>query len=198
MVSQRARQPEVREEAAVAKPGDGGDPVAFEGQNEDRVGGRDPSLRVGEIAAEGRLGVGPRGHDAQRPATHLLPVAEEGADRVLSLVLERQRRHGEPGVVGEQSDHLVDVAALDRLREAPNQPALGGGVGTRGALAVDVRQSLFQGCTGALQGALDRELARFEHLGGLGDAEAEHVAQHQHHALARRQGLKRGNERELD
>jgi hypothetical protein len=100
------------------------------------VGVRDRRLRVGEVAAEGRLGAGPDGDDTQPPATQLFPVAEEGADRAVALVLERQGRHREPGVLGEQGDHLVEVAALDGVGETPDQPALDGGVGPRGALAV--------------------------------------------------------------
>ena len=65
-------------------------------------------------------------------AAQLRAVAEEGGDRLAALVLERQGRHREPGVVGEQRDHAVDVAALDRVGEAPDELALAGGVG-RGA-----------------------------------------------------------------
>jgi hypothetical protein len=41
-------------------------------------------------------------------------------------------------------------------------------------------------------------LARVEHLGDLGSAEAEDIAQHEHRALAGRQGLESDHERELD
>src|SRR5207249_13428 len=40
LTSQRARQPEAREEAFVAEPGDGGDPLALESQHEHGVGAR--------------------------------------------------------------------------------------------------------------------------------------------------------------
>ena len=95
-------------------------------------------------------------------------------------------------------DHAVDVAALDGVGEAPDQSALAGGVRARGALAVGGRQPLLEGCPGALQGALHRDLARVEHLGDLGGAEAEHVAQHECRALAGRQPLQRDDERKLD
>ena len=39
----------------------------------------------------------------------------EPGDRLASLVLERQGRHREQGIVGEQRDHPVDVTALDRV-----------------------------------------------------------------------------------
>jgi len=118
LISQRSRQPEAREEAFVAEPGDGGDPLALESQHEHGVGARGRRLRVGEVATEGRLGVGPGGQEPERPATEIFPVAKEGADRVLSLVLERHRRHREKGVVAEEGDHLVDIAALYGVSQA--------------------------------------------------------------------------------
>jgi hypothetical protein len=36
----------------------------------------------------------------------------------------RRRRHGEPGIVGEQRDHAVDVTGGERIRETPGQDAL--------------------------------------------------------------------------
>jgi hypothetical protein len=51
-------------------------------------------------------------------------VAEEGGDRLVAVVLERQGRHREQGIVGEQRDHPVDIAALDRAGEASGEFAL--------------------------------------------------------------------------
>jgi hypothetical protein len=48
----------------------------------------------------------------------------------------------------------------------------------------------------ALQRALDRGLAAVEHVRHLGGVEAEHVAQHQHGALARREVLECRDERQ--
>jgi len=116
----------------------------------------------------------------------------------VSLVLERLRRHREQGVVGEQVDDVVDVAALDGVGEARDQLALAGGVRPRGAVAVGGRQARFEGRSGALERALDRGLARVEHVGDLGGAEAEHVTQHECCALAGRQALEGDDERKLD
>ena len=102
------------------------------------------------------------------------------------------------GVVGEQRDHRVDVAALDGVGEAPDQLPLAGGVRPWRALAVGGRQLRSERRAGALQGALDRGLAGVEQLGDLGGAEAEHVAEHQGRALAGRQVLEGDDERELD
>jgi hypothetical protein len=38
---------------------------------------------------------------------------QEVRDRVVALVFERQRRHGEPGIVGEQGDNGLDVGAFE-------------------------------------------------------------------------------------
>jgi hypothetical protein len=103
--------------------------------------------------------------------------------------------HLEQGVVGEQRDDLVDVTALDGVGEAPDQLALAGGVRPWRALAVGGRQARSESRAGALQGALNRSLARVEHLGDLGGAEAEHVAEHQRRALAGRPVLEGDDER---
>jgi hypothetical protein len=49
-----------------------------------------------------------------------------------------------------------------------------------------------------LEGAVDGRLARLEHRGGVGGAEAEHVAEHEYGSLAGRQALERGDEGESD
>ena len=50
------------EHATVAEPGDGGDPVAFQGEHHQPVGARDRRPGVREVAAERRLPVCPRRH----------------------------------------------------------------------------------------------------------------------------------------
>jgi hypothetical protein len=77
---------------------------------------------------------------------------KEGGDRPVALVLERLRRHREQGVVGEQGDEVVDVAALDGVGEAPDQVAFAGGVRPRSAVAVGGRAS--RAARGALEGTL--------------------------------------------
>ena len=114
-----------------------------------------------------------------------------------ALVLEGLGRHREPGVVGEQRDDALHVAALDRVGEAADQLALArrssAGArarGSRGGSRVVERRP------GALQRALDRSFAACRASRHLGRAEAEHVAQHEHRPLSRRQELQRGHERQ--
>ena len=132
--------PKCAEHAGVAEPGDRRDRVPVERQHHQPVGARDRRLRVGQVAAERRLAVGARGHDPQRRAAAARAVAQERGDRLVALVLERLGRHREPGVVGEQRDDAVDVAALHGVGEAPDQLALARGVRQRRALAVGGRQ----------------------------------------------------------
>jgi hypothetical protein len=56
----------------------------------------------------------------------------------------------------------------------------------------------WKGRTRAAQEAVDRGLAGIEHLGDLPGAEAEHVAQHEHRALLRREMLTADDERQRD
>jgi hypothetical protein len=69
----------VPEEAGVVEPGDRRDRLSFERQRDQSVGASDRRMRVHEVAAEGRLGVGPGGHDAQRRAAQLRPVTKKAA-----------------------------------------------------------------------------------------------------------------------
>src|SRR5260221_13368291 len=128
LVGQGAGEPEVGEGAAVGEPGDGADLVAAEGEDDHPVGPGDRCLGAGEVAAEGGLGVGPGGHQPQRGAAQGGPVAQEGGDGRLALVLIRLGWHGEPGVAGEQGEHGVDVAGLDRGCGAAREVAFAGGV----------------------------------------------------------------------
>src|SRR5919206_468470 len=59
-------------------------------------------------------------------------------------------------------------------------------------------QTLVERGAGTLQRAPDRGFACFEHLGHLGGAEAEHLAQDERRALAGRQVLEACRERQPD
>src|SRR4051794_14602416 len=61
-LTQDPRQSEVREDAAVAEPGDRGYPVALQREDEHCVRPRDVGLGSGEVDAEGRLAVGAGRH----------------------------------------------------------------------------------------------------------------------------------------
>ena len=117
---------------------------------------------------------------------------------IAALVLVGLGRHRQPRVVGEQGDDAVDVAGLDRVGEAADDLALALGVRQRRPFAPGRGQARLERRARAAQQAVDRRLAGLEHLGDLGGAEAEHVAQHEHRALLRREVLEADDERQRD
>src|SRR3954451_19390315 len=173
------------EDTAVPEPGDGGDPVPLEGEHHQAVRTTDPGLGVGEIAAEGRLAIGPRGGEPERSTAQGGTIVEEARDRRVALILEGLGRHGEPGVVGEERDDLVRVAALDCVGEATDQLALARGARHWRALAVAYPKPALERPSRALERTLDRGLARLEHVRDLRRSKSEHVAQHQNCSLPR-------------
>src|SRR5215216_3367845 len=96
--AERAWQSEVREDAAVAEPGDRGESVPLEREHHQPVWARYRALRVAEVATEGGLAVGARGQQLERSAADAGPVAQELCDCGVALVLEGVGRHPEPGV----------------------------------------------------------------------------------------------------
>jgi hypothetical protein len=84
-----------------------------------------PAARVAKIGAEGELAVGPR-RDQLVGAT--VPEGDdlvEVGGRLASLVLERNRRHGHPDVIGEEGDEAVDVAGPVGPGEPGNEVLFG-------------------------------------------------------------------------
>ena len=77
------------------------------------------------------LAIGACRHEPQRCAATHSAVVQEGADRGVPLVLVRLGRHRQPGVVGQQGDHAVDVARLEGVSEAAHDLALALGVRRR-------------------------------------------------------------------
>jgi hypothetical protein len=61
------------------------------------------------------IAIGPSDLRAERPWQP--EVAQKGGDRLVSLVLERLGRHRHQGVVGAQSEDVVDVIALNGIGE---------------------------------------------------------------------------------
>jgi hypothetical protein len=72
-----------------------------------------------------RAGCWPARAQAAGGAAQAGPVVEEPGDRRVALVFVRLWRHGEPGVVGDQSEHAVNVARLDGGGEAAGEPLTG-------------------------------------------------------------------------
>jgi hypothetical protein len=127
--------PRCGKDAAVGEPGHGGGLVALEREDEQSVWPRDRGLGGREVATEGWLAIGARRHEPQGRAAADGAVVQEGADRDPALVLVRLGRHRQPGVVGEQGDDGVDVADLERVREAADDVPLELGVRERRAFA---------------------------------------------------------------
>src|SRR4051812_23844766 len=197
LARQRSRQAELREDAAVAEPGDRRDLLALKRQDEHRAGPRDLGLGGWEVDAECWLGVRASRHEERRAAPHRA-VAQERADRHRPLILVGLGRHRQPGVVGEQGDDGVDVARLDRVGEAADDVAFALGARERRPLTSAGGKARVERGARAAQQAVDRRLSRREQFGDLRGAEPEHVAQHEHGALLRREVLQADDERQRD
>jgi hypothetical protein len=89
-------------------------------------------------------------------------------------------------------------SGLERRREALDERALLARARKRRELASARADDPFETLAGALQRPVQGHFGDAEHLGDLACAEGEHVAQDEHGALARRQSLQPGNEREPD
>jgi hypothetical protein len=152
--------------------GDGLDAVTGHGEHEQPRRGGDPFGGVDEVAAEGGLGVG-AGRPQPHPAVAAVPErgAQEPGDRVDAVVLVRCRRHGQPGVVGEQREQAGEVGGDVRVGEASREVLFGRRPGSRGQAGPAAVES----GASTLQGALDRRAAGAEHAGHLVGGEAQHV-----------------------
>ena len=147
-----------------------------------RESGR-PDL-IAEVTGQGRLGVGLGGHQVHAAGAAVLEArAQHGPDRGDTVVLVRRRGHGQPGVVGEQRDHALDVGGDVGLGEAPGQGTFGGQGRPRLPPMAGVVAVLVQGRAGALQRALDRGRAGAEQAGYLVRAETDHVAEQERSEL---------------
>jgi len=103
------------------------DAVAAEGEHEQPVGVRVlGSCRLAQVGAEGELAVGPGGDEPVGAPVAERDLGQEAGDRAVALVLQRRRRHGQPGVVGEQGDDAVHVTGLVGAGEPLDKLLLGG------------------------------------------------------------------------
>jgi hypothetical protein len=156
-------------------------------------------VAIAQVAAEGRLPVRPcrnEPEEVEPPAGR--HRGEETGDGGGPLVLERLGRHRQPGVVGEQRHDTLYVAALEGVGEARHELALVARVRQRHLFARRKAHAGVERRPRPVERAVDRGLGDAERLGHLGRAEAEHVAQHEHDPLARREPLEAGDEREPD
>ena len=110
-----------------------------------------------------------------------------------------QRRHRPGGVLGEQADDLVHVAARHRVHVVVDdglEPLIA--ERAQGRLLARLGQLLLDRLARALERAVHRLHGRLERIGHLARGEPEHLAEDQRGALVRGQVLERGGERELD
>jgi cytochrome d ubiquinol oxidase subunit II len=191
------RQAESGEHAA-GEAGHRLDAVAAEGEHEQAVRPRVlGSGRFAQVGGEGELAVGPGGDDPVGAPVPERDLGQEAGDRVVALVLQRRRRHGQPGVVAEQGGDAVHVAGLVGAGEPLDELLLPGGSRGRGRVG-GARGVVAQGRAGALERAGHGLLGGAEDAGRLAGGEPEHVAQDQHGPLPRRQPLHRGDEGQRD
>jgi hypothetical protein len=94
----------------------------------------------------------------------------------------------------QQLHERVDVVALEGTDVPGQQGALLLAQGSRGEGSS--RVELRHGGAGPLQGAVDRRHRGVEQIGDVGRGPGEHLAQHEHRPLSRRQVLQRGDERQ--
>ena len=127
-----------------------------------------------------------------------MPDLEPGQEDVLAVEPERVRRHRDADVVAEHRRHRGDIGPLVRLDRSPEQLELGLGRDRRRTALAAVRAVGRHRRPGTLQGAVGRDDRHLEQRGGLLRRPVEDVAQDQDRALARRQQLDRGKERQLD
>jgi hypothetical protein len=106
------------------EPGDGLDLLAGRGEDEQAVRGGGPPGPVAEVTGQGGLGVGPGGHQVHAAVAAVGEAGpQHGPDGPGPVVLVRRRGHGQPGVVGEQRYHAIDVGGDVRVGETPGQGA---------------------------------------------------------------------------
>jgi hypothetical protein len=99
-------------EHARIEAGQGGDAAAGEGQHHEPVGAENLIRVVASVDGQCELPVGPGGDDAVRAAGSESDGLEESGGEITALVLERQRRHRQPDVLGQEGDNGAQVAVL--------------------------------------------------------------------------------------
>jgi hypothetical protein len=123
-VGQRPGEPEEWQRAVVEEPGHRADLAAGQGEHEDACGVGDRGVRVADVEAERGLAVGPGRH---QPGLAPGPERSRGPEpggQLVALVPQRERRHDQPGVLGEQGDKLIHVTCFVGPGEPSHQRPL--------------------------------------------------------------------------
>ncbi len=151
---QRSGQAEVGEDAVV-ESGQGADPSSRQGEDEQPVAVGDRRVVVSHVQAEGGLSVGPGGHQLVAPSCLEDHRRMEVSDQLPAVVLERDRRHGEPNVPCQQGDDAGHVACHEGVGEALDQDLLGRRPREGGRFTLTGRlEAAIQGGPGALRALL--------------------------------------------
>ena len=159
-------------------------PSSRQGEDEQPVAVGDRRVVVSHVQAEGGLSVGPGGHQLVAPSCLEDHRRMEVSDQLPAVVLERDRRHGEPNVPCQQGDDAGHVACHEGVGEALDQDLLGRRPREGGRFTLTGRlEAAIQGGPGALKGAVDRIFGGLEHVGHLGGVVAEDVSKHQNGPL---------------
>src|SRR5260370_5285243 len=121
---ERRRQPEPWEHAVI-EAGDGADPVAGEGEDEEAGSVADAAGRGAQVRRERRLTIGSRRHEVMRSA-RADDAGVEAGHGVAALVFEGNWWHGDEDVGGEQGEQRVDIRGVVRADELCDKRLLGG------------------------------------------------------------------------
>src|SRR5687768_18473471 len=110
-------------EHAVVEAGDGADPIAAEGEDEETDPMADAD-RGAQVSPERRLPVGSRCDEVKPPARAEDAGAEAGHD-LSALVFERHWGHRDEDVVGQKRHKSVEISGLVRVDELRHDCLLG-------------------------------------------------------------------------
>ena len=145
--------------------------------------------RAGRSPGSGSAGT------ASDPARYVMS-RRKPAMAVVALVLQRDRRHREPGVVGEQRDHAVDVIGGERGGEPRREFPFPGRTGQRRALPVPGRAAGSSIVARARCSALFTEASLLSSMSATSDERKPSTSlSTQHGPLPRRQVLDGGRRR---
>lgn len=129
------RESEQGQHASV-EPGHREDSASGGGEYHHPVCVSDLLLGGPQVHAERGMAVGPCGDQPEDDIRAEHEHLEEPGHRLTSSVLEWDRRHGQPHVVGEQRDQAIHVCCLVRPREPVDELTLGRGSRRRGRFSL--------------------------------------------------------------
>src|SRR5262249_50094116 len=115
-------QPEPWEHARI-EAGQGTDPFAGKGEDEEAGPVSEAAHGGAEVGPERRLTIRPGRHEVMSAAAH--EGDEEAGHDVATLVFEGNGRHGDADLGGKHGDQRVDIAGLPCTNELHDERTLG-------------------------------------------------------------------------